>query len=730
MNKLARSTALALVFAIASFTRPATAQVQPEDAAYDVYARYRDDPAITTQQVEPGLWRAHLPLAMLRSEQGPIRLDGAEDTARMGFALAPQADVQSARLVLRHVSGRGQAKADPQLRLTVNDRFVGQLAGVTTNAAGVNEVVLDPSVLMTGFNTLGIDAVQRYTYDCQDPDAPELWTDIDTTRSYVEVTYTRHPFAGSLADLGALVTAGVGGVDHLGIVTGDGAMTPDRLRWGALSAQAVSNRLGYRLPDIAPLAPGALTTDAAGMDIVAVGTVAELGGLVPPEASALSGDEAWLSIAPSPADPTHFMIIASGLTPAGVEGAVRALAQDNFPLSDSDALLLSGADLPSGAVVARKRPIEAGAKYTFSNLGLADTSLFGKDHGSVELDFDLPADLRFRTAGEAVFSLDFAYGAGLRDDSVVNIVVNGEFQRAIRLTNPDGEVMPGYQIGIPTSALRPGHNTVAFEVELSTESEGLCSTRSMRHLAFVLKDTSTLTLPEADAYVELPNLALLAETGFPYTGLGADGFAIRAGDTQPETAAAVWTLAARLGQMHGTVFTGVDFGFGLDLGDQDTLVVGTRTALAGFMPASISFSGDAGTVDGGTFSRDFKSVDLGDNGLLIEGQSPSFAGRLVTVMTAETEQRLLSSAKSLVQPSHWSQLEGGAAVWRDNAATVVTQAPATRFAVGTMDPDERARMKSAQSPWRWILTIAGILFALASVLALIARYMRDRMNES
>ena len=46
-----------------------------------------------------------------------------------------------------------------------------------------------------------------------------------------------------------------------------------------------------------------------------------------------------------------------------------------------------------------------------------------------------------------------------------------------------------------------------------------------------------------------------------------------------------------------------------------------------------------------------------------------------------------------------------------------------------MRPAEMARMKSAHSPLRWILTLGAVLFALAAVLALIARYMRDRMNE-
>ena len=732
-----RSTALAAILAAAPLTIPAQAQAAPsQDAVYDVYARFRDDPQVEIEQLENGLWRARLPLAALRPEQGAIRLDGAKASENISFAVAPQADVQSARLVMRHVSGRAQEDTRPQLRVGLNGRFVAQLDGVTERAAAVNEIQLDPASVMSGFNTLRIDAVQRYTYGCQDPAAAELWTDIDTSRSYVEITYARRPFAGSLADLDALVTAGVGGVENLGILMADGEMTADNLRWGTLASQAVANRLAYRLPDITRVSVSEMSDKSVGADLIAIGTPEQLAGIAPAGLADLEGEDSFLSISQSPADPSHFLIVAAGRTPAAIEGAVRALAAARFPLSDTGSVILSPAETPAGMILAKKHPLQAGTKYAFRDLGVAETSLLGQERGDIGLDFTLPADIRFRSKSEVELSLDFAYGAGLDPNSVVNILVNGEFQRAIRLTNPDGEVMPGYQLAITPDALHPGQNHVAFEVELSTETQGECAARNMHHLAFVMKDSSTLTLPQADTFVELPNLALLAESGFPYSGIEGTPFAIRAGDTGNDTATAVWTVGARLGQIYGTVFTDTDFGFGLALPDEHTLVVGTRTALKGFLPAEVSLTGQStalatrGSADPQvTATREYKSIDLGDNGLLVEGHSPDHAGRLVTVVTAETPGQLIASARSLVQPSHWTQLKGGAAVWRTSAATVVTQAPAATFEIGQMRPAEMARMKSARSPLRWIITLGAVLFALAAVLALIARYMRDRMNE-
>lgn len=725
-----RSAALACVLAAAPLAPLASAQQAPgDDALYDVYARFRDDPKIVTEPLENGLWRARLPLAALRPQSGSIRLDGAKATEQVSFAIAPQADVQSARLVFRHVSGRAQEGSKPQLRLGLNGRFIAQVDGVTEHAAAVNEIVLDPSILLSGFNTLQVDAVQRYTFACQDPDAAELWTDIDTSRSYVEVIYARRPFVGSLADLGAVVTAGVGGVEDLGLLVGSGDMTVDSLRWGAIASQAIANRLGYSVPRIARADAGTLATSARQADLIAIGTPEQLAGIAPPELAGLKDEESWLSIGPSPADASRFLIVASGRTPAAIEGAVRALAAGNFPLSDTASLVLSPDEVPRGSLMARKQTLRTDAKYTLRDLGLANASVLGKEHGEASVALELTSGVRFRAKSEVLFSLDFAYGAGLDDTSVVNIIVNDEFQRAIRLTNPDGEVTPGYEIGISTAAFRPGHNRISFAVELSTESVGECAARNTRHLAFVLKNTSTLTLPAADEFVELPNLALLSESGFPYSGFGAQPFSILATDTGSDTAAAVWTLAAKLGQIYGTVFTDASFGFGLDLPQAHTLIVGPRPDLKGFLPAELNMSSvvSGGASDG--FKRNVSTVDLGDNGLLIEGESPQHPGHLVTVLTAETGEQLLASTRALVQPSHWSQLQGGVAVWRDHAATMVTQAPGAGFEIGTLRPAEKARMASGRAPWGWIITIAAVLFALAAALALIARYMRDRINE-
>ncbi|MFN4183654.1 MAG: cellulose biosynthesis cyclic di-GMP-binding regulatory protein BcsB [Hyphomonas sp.] len=722
MNSILRRAFLAAALIMSFTPAPAHArQAASEEASLDIYARYRDNPHVSTERLEGGLWRARLPLAALRSDQGAIRLNGASASEEVSFAVAPQADVKEARIILRHVSGRSQQNLKPQLRLGMNGQFIAQLDGVTERAAAINEIVLDPMALQHGYNSLRIDAVQRYTLDCQDNNAAELWTEVDTARSYIEITYARRAFAGTLADIGAIISAGVGGIDRIGILVGEA--DAEALRWGALASQAVGNRLSYRLPEISILSSIDMQADGAGRDIIAIGTPEQLASFAPAALASLKENESWLSIGPSPADPSHFLIIAAGRTPGAIEGALRTLASESFPLSAASSAIIPASEVPSAITSSKRLPLRPDAKYVFRDLGLAGASVLGKEQGSARLSFALPADVHFREDEDFVLMLDFAYGAGLDDRSVVNILVNGAFERAVRMTNADGEVVPGYEVKLPARSLRPGWNAVDFLVELSAPNVGACTARSARNLAFTLKGTSSLTLPPGGRFAELPNLALLQEAGYPFTGLETAPIAIRAADASPEAMAGVWTLAARLGQINGTVLTEASFGIGLDLPDANTLLVGARPRLGGFLPLQKLMLPETGG-----FSRELNLVDLGDNGLMVGGESPAHKGRLVMLVTAETDQQLLASIRSLVQPSHWSQLDGGAAVWRENAATLVSAQADETFALGKKASGERVLRSGQGSSWVWIGSIAAVLFAMAAGLALIARYMRKRIN--
>ncbi|MEZ6001267.1 cellulose biosynthesis cyclic di-GMP-binding regulatory protein BcsB [Hyphomonas sp.] len=714
-----------------------------EEAAdtFDVFARAPAQADIVTERRANGTYVTRIPFAAVRSEWGDIRLLGASAEAAVSINLAPQANILSSRLVMRHVNGLSQSSLKPQLRMALNSHFLAQLPGVTETGAAINEVPIRTDFLQSGYNTLTLDAVQRYTLECQDPLAAELWTDIDAVRSYFEITYERARFSMSLADLDAIITPGVGGVESLGIVTAD-EVSADTLKWGTLAAQGVGNRLKHTLPKISHLGVSDLSDPSGGrgsrafdaMDLIVIAAQEDLPADLRMPGQDIPPGYAYLSIRPSPFNEEHFMLVISGSTPEGVERGVAAFSTMDFPMDDAPELLLAPYDVPAAGVPAVTGPVGVDRTYRFSELGLGDTSVFGVEHKAIELEFELPADVHFEEGEEVELALDFAYGAHLEPSSVINILANGQFQRAIPMKNANGEVNPGYVMLIEATALKPGLNRLAFEVELSARQEGHCVSRSMRHLAFVLKGSSTIRLPAAERLAVLPNLALVSETGYPYSGLESRSFAIVASDSDSATLAATWLMAAKLGQLHGAVFTDADYAIGEVPKQQDALLVGATGGLSRRLPAELRLSSRSQTVAAQLVSG---AVDLpqalsvrtlGQNGLIVAGETAPGTGRLLTVVTAQTPERLLVAVENLVEPAFWSQMSGGAAIWRDHPATFVTQAPADVFFAGTADATTRVRMMSGRAPWAWVLGIGVLLFAMATLLAGLARYMRSRID--
>lgn len=709
------------------------------DLAYNIYERAPQQPETLTLRNEAGKYVTRIPLAKLRAAQGDIRLLGANATEQVAFNVAAQTHVSSARIVIRHVNGLSQEGLRPQLRVALNGHFVAQLAGVTESGAAINEIRVRPEDIVSGYNTLILNAVQRYTLDCQDPDAPELWTDIDVARSFVELTYERAPFDATLADLDAFMTSGVGGIDALGIITADDVTDAD-VRLGALASQGVANRLQYGLPRISHIPASRVLADDEGanefsdMDFVAIGSPSDLSGLMEIDARDLKDGQSYLALRRSPFSDSHFMLVISGLDKDAIERGVIAFSAMNFPMDDEKVVILDQIDIPAPPLIARKGVLQADHVYRFADLGLMDQSVLGQDHATLDLSFDLPADNHFEEDAELPLSLDFAYGAGMEPGSAINILVNDHFRRAIPLKNPDGEVNPGYVVSLEAKDLNPGANRIRFEIELASHVEGRCVARNLDHLAFVLMGSSTVGIPPASHLAELPDLSLMASSGFPYSGIGTEPFGIVAADSQSETLASVWLLAAKLGQMHGALFTEATFGIDTVPEGMHVLLVGSGPDLKRKLPSDLRLSDRSRTVTARLISGSAEQLDvltarsLGANGLIVSGESPSSRHELVTIVTAQDPSHLFKAVEYLVQPAHWSQMSGGAAVWRAHPATFASQPATDLFFVGDAKASERVKTASRRSPWAWVLSFATLLFVLASILALLARYMRSRTN--
>ncbi len=696
-------------------------------AQEDVFVHERPDGQISEVELAENSYKVRVPLAAVRSQSGSIRLLGVDAVDVLSVEIAPQANIESARLVLRHASSYAMREADPHLRLDVNGQFATQLPASTTNNAAVDQITINPALLKAGFNTFRVEAKQRYTYECQDPTAAELWTDIDTQLSYLELTYSRREFNGTIADLDDFVSAGVGGIDDVTIVT-PANVSDEHLKWGTLLSQTIANRLGYRMPSLKHAALGDLTqvenSDLSG-DLVIVGTFDEINAKTGWDLSPSEEAGGEIILRSAPQNSTRFALIATGRTAEEVELAVESLIATEFPFAAVDQLSVLKEDVPLGFKADARLSLEDGVSYKFSDLKFKTHTSIGQQSAWIPLEFELSSDWFPHEEEQVKLSLDFAYGAGLEPGSVINIHVNDVFRNAIALTNPNGEAAPGYNVFLPVSAFRPGSNRIVFEAQLDDEQVGACSSRNMRNLAFVLEDTSILHLPEASQYVELPNLGLMKETGYPYSGADQSDFSLIAASKTSENIAATWTVAARLGQVKATDYRNVDVTFGGEIPKQNALIVGSRHQLDNVFKIQNRLNIASGEDN---FVRRVSLSALGSSGLVVQGVNPVFKNGLVTIVTAENDASLLKSVRNLVAHSHWGQLDGELAVWRKKADTFAVELPQATFFVGDLEPKDKAAFHNAREPWKWVGYLFVILLAIAFVLTGVTTYIRRRVR--
>ncbi|MCL4743744.1 MAG: cellulose biosynthesis cyclic di-GMP-binding regulatory protein BcsB, partial [Phycisphaerales bacterium] len=143
-------------------------------------------------------------------------------------------------------------------------------------------------------------------------------------------------------------------------------------------------------------------------------------------------------------DPHHALIIITGDNIEQVKLAAETFAIMSFPFPDTDEMTPVKFELPGVALYSGKHMLVPDKKYTLKTLNLETYTFKGLSPNPKEITFRLSPDLLVKQNQYANLSLHFAYGAGMRNFSVLNVLLNGIHIRAIRLDNELGAIVAGY----------------------------------------------------------------------------------------------------------------------------------------------------------------------------------------------------------------------------------------------------------------------------------------------
>ncbi len=753
-----------------------------------------DTSAVTTNSHATNIKKREIPHRILSSplskfmeKDEQIVLRNATSEIALFVPLSERYQVKKAKLHLEFFNSIALIKERSLLIIRMNDRMIGQIPLTPNQPQNTADISIPVEFLKYGYNELKIEAAMHYTNECEDPTAPELWTQIDTVNSTIALNIKDKALTTPLlSELDEMINSRVWEDYRLTVLTPGGKMNDDYLRWGGLVTQGVALRLKYVPLHVSHAEALALPRDINAMpqpsskpfrkldlstiqqsDAVLMGTRDELAPYLGNELiSKISGS--YMGIFPFNDDPTRFLLVISGLDTESVNRAALAFAHLNFPLPDSTSTIISDVDIPALPAYTRHASVKQNSAYKFSQFGFKTTTLAGNKLSNKlksQVEMWIPADFFSAERSESILSFHLAYGAGMGTDSVLNLMLNNKFINAIPLDDQKGGVFRDYQVRVPLRSFAPGRNVIAIEPQLSPMHKDRCSVSSTNNLVVTIFDDSKLLIPSADHFVRLPDIKLFATTGFPYTKFpdGSD-MAIQVASKDSKSISAGWTLLSKLTQTNSMPFHNAHITFGTPDKNRNQIIIGAQSAInsallkasplaynssqnahdlhytmynplesevylnnwwRAFQSKAMNALGFSPAQAEQAFARISQQTGFGSQGNIMQFESPISAGKTVTIFTAENADYLLQRMREVMDPKVWGSLQGDLVVWKDTSKSVHWQKLSPNYNVGNVSVNTRLEYYFIQHPWySMAILIAMIILFVALTRLLLTRYKR------
>lgn len=706
-------------------------------------------------------------LATLANLSGALRLAGASASRSISIPLSARERVQDAVLHLVVSNSISLLTSRSELAVRVNDRTIAQVQLSSRQPEATADIRVPADLLRPGYNTLTFAVAQHSTEACEDPSAPELWTEIDTSASTLRMQTALAPLTPTLADLSNLIDPKQWAPRAITIVNASHPNNASQLAGGALVAEGIALRLRYlstapRVLDAEHgsgegLLPGLAPGPLAGSDVVLIGSRDALRGYLDAKTAAQI-DGAFLGVYPKPDDARRFVLVVSGRNDAEVERAARAFAHSELPLPHASGLVIGAFDETALPPWSANRTVTGTAPHAFRDLGFTSRTLRAGD--TADLEVRLPADIYAPEDAKVTLDMNFTEGAKMREDSVLNIALNGRFEQVIALDQQQGAVMRHYRISLPLRDFRAGLNTLSLQALLVPLVSDHCALRNMQNLEITLFDDSTLKLPPTSHYTTLPDLKRFADSGFPYT-VKPDGsdLALRLAARDNATIASAWALMGRLAQNQAAPLTAAQITFDAQAQTRRNLIlIGAASSLPQRLlkdapwspgtsiriadgPAHAADSDTGGALPLGLGRLLRSSARVEQAGVTLRGDAPLSRQLLVmqyrgeqggatTVLTAADAAELAAGVSQLIEPSYWGEMRGNVALLSFDRADLWTERVGSTYEEGSLGPLAWLGYALSERPWVAYAMLVALLSIFAGTSALLLkRYYRTRHRD-
>jgi hypothetical protein len=515
---------------------------------------------LTARAAEPTVHESTIRFADLGS--GPMALHGVQGMAGLNIGARKDEAVVGATLHLRFTYSPSLLPDLSHLRISVNGVAVAAVALPKADAGHEVErvVVLDPRYF-TDYNEIRFDLIGHYSLECEDPEHSSLWATISPLS---DLTLATRPIE-LRDDLASLPVPFFDQRDNrpllLPMVLAANA-SRDTVRSAGIVASWFGMLADYR---------GARFPVAFDMVPPQHALVFATNASLPKTLNLTPVEQATIRMIDSPADPYVKLLVFQGKDEAQLRQAVEGFVLGGPVLTGASATVAAVAherraayDVPRW--LRTDRPVKFGELVDdpgqLQARGIAPTP--------INVNLRLPPDLLTWNRTGVPIDLHYRYTAPIeKDNSLLTVTINNQLLHTYRLvpeaqSGGDGRFeVPLLQsdfsrqsrgLVIPAFELA-SNNQVQFKFVMEYHRQGLCKDVFMDDTRESIDPDSTIDVSSFPHYAALPNLALFAEAGFPFTRFADLGeTAIVVPDTtDPVALEQLFFVLGRLGRQTGAV---------------------------------------------------------------------------------------------------------------------------------------------------------------------------------
>ncbi len=478
-------------------TRPAEAYVAPSPAAQAISpSNLGAATGLSGPAKQPGQVIRHL----TNNIQG-FRLSGEIGTSEWPVYFTQAQTQERLQFQLGYLAAVSVMPEASYLKLIINDTVVGRANIQPTQ--GVRTAIFDipPGLVQPGFNSVRLTAEQTHRVDCSLNATYELWTQIDPGKTGF-VLPAGDAGATGFADLAALPPDEEGALPIRVVLPGK--TTPQHLERIIRSVQMISlvGRFEQPVVDIGPIATGQY-----GINLVIGVSTAITDVLLTARTGPIDGPRAL--IVPSVGG-RRTTVIITGRTDEEIDLAFNQLTLANQTRGTA-----------AGVRSARAFPgyrVDGGQRVKLSEMGITSQEFSGRLFRT-GFNLIMPPDFYAADYGKATLDLAGGYSAGLTNAAQIIVSVNGRNAVNQKLPKAGGDVFKQNPIPLQLGHLHPGLNRIEIEAQVPVAEDEACDPLAAINgrKRFLFLDSTEFELPRIARIARVPDLAITATGGFPFT---------------------------------------------------------------------------------------------------------------------------------------------------------------------------------------------------------------------